>query len=238
MLTLFHAYGQLRMGSIFHENLALGGLPPDWTIPPRSTRLAGLPPAVATLSNDQLLDLLRERPEVYYIRTHKLNQASTSDAAIHIVRDGRDSIVSHAHFVGGRDVPRFRGLSLQQRMAKLIWPGIKSYGHWSRSVEAWCERDAPTPILRFEELLTDPLGAIRVACEAIGIELPIPTGGLPEFANLHEQNPVMYRKGQTGAWQTEIPSPCRRVSSESMRTECESSVIDRLAAESPGAPGR
>ena len=102
------------------------------------------------------------------------------------MRDGRDAIVSHAHFVADRGTPRFRGLDFDQRLEQLIRPGVPAYGHWSRNVRRWRRRDAPTSTIRFEQLIRDPAGAIAAALKGLDISVGDPRGDGADFGHLRE----------------------------------------------------
>jgi hypothetical protein len=125
--------------------------------------------------------------------------------ALYIVRDGRDAIVSHAHYVAAEDTPRFRGLSFDRRVASLIRPGVPAYGHWSRNVKRWRGREAPMTTIRFEELIRDPIRVVTRGCEELGVPLPDPSGSVPSFDRLRERAPKLFRQGIVGSWRNEMP---------------------------------
>src|SRR5919201_965837 len=66
------------------------------------------------LRGGELLDAIRERPEPFFIKTHRLSEAADPAPGLYIVRDGRDAIVSQAHFVKDRGVAAYRGLSFER----------------------------------------------------------------------------------------------------------------------------
>src|SRR5436190_562124 len=121
-----------------------------------------------------------------------------------VVRDGRDAIVSHAHFVKERDLPDFRDLSFDRRVAVLTRPGMRAYGDWSRNVRRWRRRRAPVAIIRFEELLRDPARVVARGCETIGVHLGDADGQLHSFDYLRERLPVLFRRGVVGGWRDEM----------------------------------
>ena len=201
MLVLRDVFGIGRIGTVLQDDLDLGrvaqALPEpangSWT-PPRE--LHGLERA-------ELLDAVRERPERFFIKTHRLSEASDPAPALYVVRDGRDALVSQAHFL--EDRRRFAGDSFDDRVAHLMRDGMPTRGHWSQNVRAWRTRTAPTAVIRFEDLVADPAGAVAVACESLDLSLGEPTGTLPTFAEARAQMPRMFRRGEAGAWRDEMP---------------------------------
>jgi hypothetical protein len=149
---------------------------------------------------------MREHEETIFLKTHRVVDARDPSPALYIVRDGRDSLVSYAHFVRSREESAFRSLSFDEALTALLEREAHPYGSWSANVRAWTRRDAPTAIVRFEELVEDPVEAVRSAVEALDISLPEPAGELPPFKELHERNPVVFRRGEVGSWTTELPA--------------------------------
>lgn len=147
----------------------------------------------------------REREETVFVKTHRLAAPDNRDPAIYLVRDGRDSLVSYAHFMKARGGPKYDSLSFEDALAALIARNDHPFGSWSGNVRAWTGREAPTEIVRFEELIEDPVSGVRGAVESLGISLPEPRGELPAFQELHERNPMVFRRGKVGSWRSELP---------------------------------
>src|SRR5436189_5718536 len=119
MLTLEDVFGEHRIGTIAAADLKLGEMRHE-LVPGGGNWKPG--PMLRGLRGRKLLDALRGRPEPFFIKTHRLSEASDRAPALYIVRDGRDAIVSHAHFVKERDLPDFRDLSFDRRVAVLTRP--------------------------------------------------------------------------------------------------------------------
>lgn len=147
-------------------------------------------------------------PGVQFVKTHETN-IHPHLPAIHIVRDGRDALVSHACFfrdVGGatddlrgilRDLIEGRTLTMPDNPAAGVWD-------WSASVLAARERTGPFAELRFEDLLR-PSAAERLvaaAVEKVGVTMRVRPNRrpIPSFAELHHGNPTFYRRGTVGQW--------------------------------------
>jgi hypothetical protein len=199
-LTIRDAFGIGEVGNIHRNDLALGYLGDKVGT---GERAYAPRPELVGLDRHDLLGAIRERPEPFFIKTHRLRDALDPAPAAYIVRDGRDALVSHAHFVENGPT-RFRDQPFDRRLEMLIEPGVRAYGHWSCNVERWRERVAPTTILRFEDLVRDPVAVVSGACGDLGIALPATRGLPPGFADLHSANPRMFRKGQIGAWRNEM----------------------------------
>jgi hypothetical protein len=203
MLTLQDVFDEGRIGTVTASDLKLGEMRHElipggtaWSVPPELRELRG----------GELLDAIRERPEPFFIKTHRLREASDPAPALYIVRDGRDAIVSQAHFVKARDAAAYRGFTFGRRVARLTQPGIRAYGDWSQNVLRWTRRRAPVAILRFEDLLGDPAGVVAHACEEIDVPLGPAAGQVLSFDYLRERVPVLFRRGVVGAWQDEMPT--------------------------------
>lgn len=165
---------------------------------------------VSRLSLDPKADpviAMREHEETVFLKTHRVTDADDPDAAIYLVRDGRDSLVSYAHFVQAQRERKYRSLSFEETVADLIDRTNHPFGSWSGNVRAWTGRDAPTALVRFEKLVEDPVNVVRDAAESLGLSLPEASGEPPSFEELRKQNPALYRRGSTGSWRSELPPP-------------------------------
>ena len=163
-----------------------------------------LPAELHGLEGDELVAALKRRPEPYFVKTHRRLDAGDDAPALYVVRDGRDAIVSYAHFAAARGVSRLDGLSFEERVERLIHPGLPAHGSWSENVAAWRTRSAPVAIVRFEDLLEDPAAAVRRACEELSVPLGAPQGAPPDFDDLHRRMPDVFRQGTIGAWRDEL----------------------------------
>jgi hypothetical protein len=154
---------------------------------------------------------MREHDETFWVKTHLVRSANSPDPALYCVRDGRDSLVSHAHYTGAHDAPRYRGTSFDERLEMLLHPKPQpAMGTWGSNVRRWLDRDAPTSIVRFEDLISEPVKVVRRACRKIGLELPPETGTIHGFAALQGSDPVTFRRGQTASHRDELPPPIER----------------------------
>jgi hypothetical protein len=88
-------------------------------------------------------------------------------------------------------------------LAALIKGPAGEFGTWSDNVRAWTGRDSRTVIVRFEELVRHPVRVVGDATRAVGVPMT-QVGPAPSFAELRERNPKVFRRGEIGAWRTEL----------------------------------
>jgi len=158
------------------------------------------------LPRGKIAELQGDR-EVHFVKTHEL-PPSGADPSIYLVRDGRDALVSYAHYLG-----RVEGKpgDFEQRLAETI-AGDCPFGRWSDHVVAWLDNAAPTAVIKYEDLVADPPGIVRAALAHVGLEqiAPVRSAGLPEFGELHSRAPAFFRKGKPGQWKAEMSPSLRR----------------------------
>lgn len=164
---------------------------------------------VSRLSLDPEADpvsAMREHEKTVFLKTHRVGDADDPSAAIYLVRDGRDSLVSYAHFVKSQREAKYESLTYEETLTALIDRDDHPFGSWSGNVRAWTGREAPTEVIRFEDLVKDPVGTVQDAAQALGLSLPKPSGDPPSFEELRKQNPGLYRRGSVGSWKSELPA--------------------------------
>jgi len=161
------------------------------------------------------VDELAAGKKIYLVKTHRLEDASSPHPAIYVVRDGRDALVSCAHYQLRYGSPRVvsalverlprsvRDAAFRRALARMV--SDVRFGGWSRNVATWLGRSGPVVTLRYEDLLSAPLPALRAICAPLGVE---PTGHIadaPSFQSLSAEWPGMFRRGVAGGWRDEMP---------------------------------
>jgi hypothetical protein len=149
------------------------------------------------------LDELRRRVEPCFVKTHEL--PSDDAPALCLVRDGRDALVSYAHFVRNYEPAMGQRYSFEEAL-RILTESRDHFGGWSANVRAWRARSAggPTVWLRYEDLVSEPLGQLEAAMRRVGVEIQ-PTGAPPvTFDDLHRRWPEFFRTGRPGAWRQEM----------------------------------
>ena len=142
---------------------------------------------------------LYQGPPPWYVKTHEWEPALSDAAALWIVRDSRDALVSQAHFMQTNDS--------DARPLPVILYDLICSGEWSRHSLIWQGRKAPTALVHFEKLIDSPVTVVAKALAELGMELPPPDGSPMSFAGAHALNHDLFRRGKAGAWRDEFPAP-------------------------------
>jgi sulfotransferase family protein len=166
--------------------------------------LADMMGSAGTVAEDDL-EALRRRPEPCFVKTH--GYPIDDSPALCLIRDGRDALVSYAHFLRTFEPDVWsRSPYTFDEVFRTIVGSRDLYGGWTDNVLAWHERSvaAPTAWLRYEDLVEDPIGWLDAALSRLGITIPW-TGSTPvPFEELHSRWPGFFRSGRAGSWQQEL----------------------------------
>lgn len=149
--------------------------------------------------------------DVFFTKTHK-RRKSDRHPAIYLVRDGRDAVVSQSrlhqslHHSAGRDQPNSFESQLRQEITRPYLPDQPSSGPWGGNVLSWLDSGgAPLAVVKYEDLIVDPRSVVERAVSLILPDLvPVPGGSIPEFDELHEIDPLFFRRGVVGAFRDEM----------------------------------
>ena len=79
------------------------------------------------------------------------------------------------------------------------------FGDWSMNVTAWHERDGRTAVVRFEDLIRDPIGQVATALAELDLPLEETKEAMPSFKSLQTRWPGFFRRGRIGSWRNEMP---------------------------------
>ncbi len=166
----------------------------------------------------QDLAALRQSCDVHFIKTHEL--PNDDSPAILLVRDGRDAMVSFAHYINDYEMVQRSGFNailaravackervvngrnrFEQSLRRVI---TGEYFNWSKHYQAWRNRRASCAVVNFETLIARPGDVVQQSLEALGIALEKSGENVPPFEVLHAQDPKFYRAGTTGQWCREM----------------------------------
>ncbi len=177
------------------------GMPSDSAYPEKSEHEVreGLIPGRS------LSDMARDA-DLCCVKTHEL-PADDDHPAIYVVRDGRDALVSYAHYAL-EAIDRKSAPPDPAAFSSLLQALVSTdahFGGWARHVTAWTSRKGPTEIIRFEELIVDPIPIVERALAGLGIRRQPAPARLPSFAELHERAPEFFRTGRVGSHRDEMP---------------------------------
>jgi hypothetical protein len=206
MLVIRNVFGIGRIGTALQPDLDLGRL--GRALPSQADGAWTPPVELTRLPKDELVEAIRASDETFFIKTHRLAEARDLAPAIYIVRDGRDSLVSQAHFVAEQG--RFADIPFEQRLTRLIDDGTPTRGNWSENVKTWRARSAPTALVRFEDLVRDPPTTVAGAFAELGLPAPIAEGRLPTFDEARAEMPRVFRRGEVGSWPDEMTPELER----------------------------
>jgi hypothetical protein len=172
------------------------------TEPPEDTRvLAGM---VGQFEIECDLEALKADPDLHFVKTHDLPGDDDSPAIV-LVRDGRDAVLSFAHFLlkavyGNSDPSQ---AELETTLENVILGDM--FGGWSRNVNAWADRVGNDMVFRYEDLVQDPVGVVGEGLHRFSLNGGPVMATAPPFSELHEKVPWFFRKGKPGGWKDEMP---------------------------------
>ncbi|APV48481.1 hypothetical protein BWI17_01530 [Betaproteobacteria bacterium GR16-43] len=178
----------------------------------------------------RLLADLDSEPALYCIASHAW-EAPRFGRAVLLVRDGRDVAISLAWYL--LDVIRtFRRAGLRSSLAgkatafgqaivaslsrplgfrHRLWRSLLREQvtsrelNWSRFNDNWLARDAPTIVVRFEDLVADPVASVGNAMRTLGVEREPAKADVPTFEALKRIHPSFFRSGRS-TWREEMPA--------------------------------
>jgi hypothetical protein len=105
-----------------------------------------------------------------------------------------------------------RGWLVSRNLDRLINDSKRPYVNWTLMNRSWLDRDPPPHVVKFDDLLADPVTTVRTALEALGLNLiPKDRGALPTFEELKEQFPNFFRKGRSGDWKNHFSARQERL---------------------------
>jgi len=141
-------------------------------------------------------DLVQARVEqtLYFIKTHDYPATDHTDKVIYLLRDGRESTLSYCRYL--------QDYTSQKKSLREVINGDTQFGTWGQHVAAWAPENAPdTLLVRFEELIRDPLALVPRLEQFAGIKAV--SEQVPSFDELHRRGPKFFRSGKTDSWKAE-----------------------------------
>jgi hypothetical protein len=151
------------------------------------------------------VDKLRADSDRHFVKTHDLPSDSSSPAVV-LIRDGRDAAVSYAHFVlkTEKGIEHAPSDVFATALEEIITGN--RFGGWSRNVEAWINKAGWNSVVRYEDLIKDPVNTVIAAVQRFSISSETKSAAPPSFLQLKAMAPWFFRKGKSGSWQQEMPS--------------------------------
>lgn len=149
------------------------------------------------------IEALRSDDEIHLIKTHDCPSPDMKpeDTYIHILRDGRDAIVSYFYYL--RDIvskndPQLADISLQDAIS-----GQVPFGSWGNHTMMWHEFQAPKMFrFRFEEFRNNVPKFAATLSGIIGKQAS--TEPFPGIEMFQQAAPNFVRSGKIGGWRDEF----------------------------------
>lgn len=152
---------------------------------------------------------LDEQQDPTFVKTHEL--PDDERPAIYVIRDGRDSITSYAHFILTVEEKCARE-GYKERFERTIESLVTDkdrYGGWGAHVVAWTQRPAPTAIVHYSQLQKRPVATLRRALSQLSLDLMVKREKYREnfvrFGDLQRISSELFRKGESGNYVDEMP---------------------------------
>jgi hypothetical protein len=147
-----------------------------------------------SIYHDSVIDDMFEGSE--FCKTHGL--IGGSDKAIYIVRDGRDALVSHAHYrIEIENIEE----TYERELDALIDNVYIAFVPWCLHVMWYFSRDNVL-VVRFEDMLSNLTEEMMRVAQFAGFEIPHKVE--VNFEALHTERPEFFRRGIVGAWRDEM----------------------------------
>lgn len=155
-------------------------------------------------SSQSLTDLISDS-KLHFVKTHGMPQ-DDAYPAIALVRDGRDALVSYAHFAlyTEKNIQNPSRGEFEETLENLI--RFEPFGGWSKNVGAWADRVGDDKVVRYEDLVRDPCTNIATALRRASVDYAARAAAIPSFDELHTALPWFFRRGRVGAWRDEMPA--------------------------------
>ena len=161
------------------------------------------------------MDQLADSDELAFIKTHEL--PGDDYPAIYVVRDGRDALISYAHFILTTERGYKSGDTSDAYQSEFLSTLVdlvtlnQSYGGWSQHVLSWTCRHGLTAVIRFEDLLVDPVRTLEGAIKRLSLDKYLPQRA-ESFSSEASRlsSPTHFRKGKVGSFEQEMPLDIER----------------------------
>ncbi|MBX9655196.1 sulfotransferase domain-containing protein [bacterium] len=153
---------------------------------------------------------LDEKRNAAFVKTHEL--PDDDRPAIYVIRDGRDSITSYAHFILTVEEKCSKDdydLRFDKTIRKLVTDDER-FGGWGKHVCTWTGRPAPTTVVHYSQLQKRPIEVLQRALSHLCLDITVKKkrsrGNFVRFQDLHRLSPELFRKGKSGSFVDEMPN--------------------------------
>lgn len=155
---------------------------------------------VGAFSNCEMWpDDCNETLPVHFVKTHALQHAPIDYPAIHLLRDGRDAVVSFARFA--KDYMNSPD-TITEILADMVG-GRTLSTNWGLHALAWLAR--PAARIWYDDLIAEPIPTVIRAVTELDLPLkPNHAAEIDTFETLHGKAPKFFRVGKSGGWREEL----------------------------------
>lgn len=193
---------------------------------------ATLGPAQIAALRERHLERVSRNGQVNFVKTHNANirvagrwliPARLTRAAVYIIRDPRDLVLSYADHFGLDPAAAATAIaSAENRVPTNSRTVMQFLGNWSDHVRSWARaKDFPVLVLRYEDMLADAQAQFERVLRLIGA--PIDTATLAQatrfsgfdalaaqekaagFREKGHSQQRFFRKGVSGQWRDALP---------------------------------
>jgi hypothetical protein len=170
---------------------------------------AEFPREIGSMQQDGVPEGLDRDGAVHFVKTH--GPPTDAAPAVCLVRDGRDAVVSYAHFRRSFE-PSMKQRPFEQVLRELIVTE-NIFHSWSKHTKAWVQRATTAPAVwaGYETLVQTPVATVARCLRQLDVDLKPVSGSVPDFAELQRRWPTFFRKGGTGGWRDEMPEELHRL---------------------------
>lgn len=161
---------------------------------------ARLPSAKEIRRGQQRPNPIVKNSRTYLVKTHaRANELPYEASAVYIVRDGRDALVSFAHY----QLTAKWGKTPEDYIPRLR--RIVQNCRWGEHVTGWLHK--ARVVIHFEDMLADPVGVVADSLSVLGLDMTINLDvEIPTFDELRAHSGQFFRRGQVGSYRDEMPA--------------------------------
>ena len=156
------------------------------------------------------IEAFRSDRDIHLIKTHECpNQdMSSEDTYIHIIRDGRDAIVSYFHYL--REIASQNDAYLSNVTMQEVISGQVPFGSWGNHTMKWHEFRAPKMFrYHFEEFRNHVPEFAATLSGMIGRQAS--SKPFPDIETFKRAAPKFVRSGKIGGWRDEFSEADRNL---------------------------
>ena len=151
------------------------------------------------LPNDFDIDKARHSDQLMFIKTHA-PPTNPNDRVIYLLRDGRESCWSYAHYRLD-----YHGAEDLEKSLEEVIRGEVVFGSWAEHIESWSPQIRKNLLLiRFEDLVTSTEETVKRLENYL--EIDAADTSAPTFKALHALNSKFFRSGSVDSWRNGFPA--------------------------------